>query len=191
MPVPAKTIFRHWVRGSWSHGSGKAREGPRRGLQNVLSSEGDGMIALRFNRYALGACVAAIIFAGCSSSGSTSGPPNCNFQSNPFVQLLYPIPGSKNVDPKGHILILAGNEHQLPWLTANGNFSSYGKLIPPPNPLPQPELTPAPGASLYAASVKTLHPGTKYGVSVTLDFVFCDGSMGDPKKLGWFATQSN
>lgn len=147
------------------------------------------MIALRFG-HALTVCAAVIMLSGCGGS-STPGPANCNLQSNPFVQLLYPIPGSKNVDPKGHVLILAGNEHQLPWLTANGNFSSYGKLIPLPNPLPQPELSPAPGASLYAASVKTLHFGTKYGVSVTLNFVYCDGGIGDPKKLGSFTTQSN
>lgn len=147
------------------------------------------MINVRLGGCALSVCVAAVIFAGCGST-STSAPANCNLQPQPFVQLLYPIPGSKNVDPKGHVLILAGNEHQLPWLTANGKFSSYGKLIPLPNPLPQPELSPAPGASLYAASVRTLDRSTKYGVSVTLIETFCDGGIGYPKKLGSFTTQS-
>jgi|SRR5580658_7986766 hypothetical protein len=143
------------------------------------------MIALRFSGYALSICVAAVIFAGCGST-STSAPANCNSQSQPFAQLLYPIPGSKNVDPKGHILILAGNEHWLPFLGGQ----PFGKLIPPPSPLPQPELTPAPGASLYAASIRTLRYGTKYGVSVSLHVTYCDGGIEYPKKVGSFTTQS-
>lgn len=143
------------------------------------------MIALRFSGYALSICVAAVIFAGCGST-SASAPANCNSQSQPFAQLLYPIPGSKNVDPKGHILILAGNEHWLPFLGGQ----PFGKLIPPPSPLPQPELTPAPGASLYAASIRTLRYGAKYGVSVSLHVTYCDGGIEYPKKVGSFTTQS-
>jgi hypothetical protein len=146
------------------------------------------MINMRLGGYALSICAAVIIFTGCGST-TTSAPANCNLQSQPFVQLLYPIPGSKNVDTKGHVLILAGNEHQLPWLTAHGNFRFYGKLISLPNPLPQPELSPAPGASLYAASVRTLQPSTKYGVSVSLNVTYCDGGIAYPKKLGSFTTQ--
>lgn len=121
------------------------------------------MIFLRLGRYASSACAATAIFAGCGGSSGTPTPANCNNQAPPFVQLLYPIPGSKNVHRNVGVLILAENEHQLPWLRANGNFRSYGKLMPLPSPLPQPELTPAPGASLCAASVRSLAQSTKYG----------------------------
>jgi hypothetical protein len=143
------------------------------------------MFDFRFGRYALGVCAAAVMVTGCGSA-STSAPANCNLQSQPFGQLLYPIPGSKDVDPKGHILILAGNEHWLPFLGGQ----PFGKLIPPPSPLPQPELTPAPGASLYAASVRALRYGTKYTVSVSMHVTYCDGGIEYPKKLGSFTTQS-
>lgn len=137
------------------------------------------------------ACVCAMsaIVAACGGSPSTSTIGGCNTPPQPFAQLLYPIPGSKNVEINAGVLIIgARNEDPVPWLTSAGRFLYYPKRVPLPNPLPQPELTPAPGTTLYAQRLRPLQHKTRYSVSVTLDYAFCD-PFGDPKNLGSFTTQ--
>jgi hypothetical protein len=137
------------------------------------------------------ACVCAMsaIVTACGGSPSTSTIGGCNNPPQPFAQLLYPIPGSKNVEINAGVLIIgARNEDPVPWLTSGGKFLYSPKRVPLPSPLPQPELTPAPGTTLYAAALRPLRHKTRYSVIVTLDYAYCD-PFGAPKKLGSFTTQ--
>lgn len=135
-------------------------------------------------------CAAFMLLVGCGGSG-TSAPTtgNCNSPPQPFAELLYPIPNSKNVEINAGVIIIgARNEDPVPWLTSGGKFLYYPNGVPLPNPLPQPELTPAPGTTLFAAALRPLRHKTQYSVNVTLDYAYCD-PFGDPKKLGSFTTQ--
>lgn len=146
------------------------------------------MIYSCFGRYALGIFAAVTILAGCGGGASAPAAGSCNNPPQPFAQLLYPIPGSENVEINAGVLIIgARNEDPIPWLTSGGRFLYYPKRVPLPSPLPQPELSPAPGTTLYAAALRPLRHKTRYSVSVTLDYAYCD-PFGDPKKLGSFTT---
>jgi hypothetical protein len=136
------------------------------------------------------ACVCAMsAVTACGGSLRTSTIGGCNNPPQPFAQLLYPIPGSKNVEINAGVLIIgARNEDPVPWMTSGGRFLYYPKRVPVPSPLPQPELTPAPGTTLYAAALRPLRDKTHYSVSVTLNYAYCD-PFGAPKKLGSFTTQ--
>jgi hypothetical protein len=134
-------------------------------------------------------CAMSVIVTACGGTASTSTVGGCNNPPQPFAQLLYPIPGSKNIEVNAGVLIIgARNEDPVPWLTSGGRFLYYPKRVPLPSPLPQPELTPAPGTTLYAAALRPLRHKTQYSVSVTLDYAYCD-PFGAPKKLGSFTTQ--
>jgi hypothetical protein len=137
------------------------------------------------------ACVCAMsaIVTACGGGTSTPTTGGCNSPPQPFAQLLYPIPGSKNIKINAGVLIIgARNEDPVPWLTSGGSFLYYPKRVPLPDPLPQPELPPAPGTTLYAAKLRPLQHKTRYSVSVTLVYAYCD-PFGDPTKLGSFTTQ--
>jgi hypothetical protein len=143
---------------------------------------------LKLARSLVGALALLAGAAACGGTSTAAGGGSCNSPPQPFDQLLYPIPGTKNVSPNVGFLILAGNEKQLPWLTSDGTFVKYAKIVPLPNPLPQPERTPAPGATIYAASLGTLTHQTKYTVNVSLVIAYCD-PFSYPKKLGSFTTR--
>ena len=127
-------------------------------------------------------------FAACGGGSNVITGSNCP-TTTPFVQQLYPIPGAKRVDTNVGVLILAGSKQELPWLQKAEKFLFYGKQVPLPSPLPQPELTPAPGASRYAASIRALAPQTQYDVWANLVVVTCDSGFDNPQKLGSFRTK--
>jgi hypothetical protein len=115
-------------------------------------------------------CALASVLSGCggSQAGSTPSHPFCPV-SKPFVQLLYPIPGSTGVATSVGQMVFASTGVTRIQLGI-GAYPFEGTLRtkpePLPNPLPIPIATPGPYAqyltTTFAVSFVTLQPHTQY-----------------------------
>ncbi len=117
---------------------------------------------------ALSLGAAITMLAGCGGSQTQPSPAFCPF-SLPFVQLLYPIPGTKDVSPNVGQMVFAGTgttRIQLAVRPYPYSQSIGTKPEPLPNPLPTPIATPGPYGqfltTLFAVSFKKLNPSTRY-----------------------------
>ncbi len=143
-------------------------------------------------------CMVSILLAGCGggSQAGLGGPGSslgfCPI-TVPWVQLLYPIPGTKSVSPGVEQMVFAGTAITPIQLT-EGSYPYSGelrtKLEPLPNPLPTPIATPGPYArfltTTFAVSFRKLKPHTRYGAQAWEKFnaVACNaGTL--PVPPGW------
>ena len=127
------------------------------------------MIDLRCGRHALGVCAAVAIFAGCGGSQTQPARGFCPLMV-PWVQLLYPIPGTKAVSPDvGQMVFAATGVTRIKLAVGPYPYQQtlHTKPEPLPNPLPTPIATPGPYAQYlttrFAVSFKALKAHTRYG----------------------------
>jgi hypothetical protein len=120
-------------------------------------------------RYAFSIGAAAALLAAC---GGSQTQPSQNFciLTVPWVQLLYPIPGSKGVPTNVGQMVFASTG--VTRIELGVDPYPYGgeirtKREPPPNPLPSPIATPGPYyvkylTTRFAVSFAKLQPKTRY-----------------------------
>ncbi len=119
--------------------------------------------------YALSGCVAVALITGC---GGSQTPPSQNFciLTVPWVQQLYPIPGTKGVSTNVGQMVFASTGVTRIQLGV-GSYPYDGELRtkrePLPNPLPTPIATPGPYyvkylTTRFAVSFAKLQPKTRY-----------------------------
>ena len=85
------------------------------------------MIDLRCGRHALGVCAAVATFAGCGGSQTQPARGFCPLMV-PWVQLLYPIPGTKAVSPNVGQMVFAATgvtRIKLLWFVSVPANSAY------------------------------------------------------------------
>lgn len=143
-------------------------------------------------RYTFSISVAAALVAGC---GGSQTPPSQGFcpLMVPWVQLLYPIPGTKGVSSSVGQMVFAATgvtRIQLGAGTYPYEETVATKREPPPNPLPTPIATPGPyGQYLttqFAVSFKRLKSHSRYEARA---WVIFNGNMCNagnlPVPSGW------
>jgi hypothetical protein len=150
------------------------------------------MIDSHFGYYASGVLAAATMLAGCSGSQTQPGQGFCP-QLVPFVDLLYPIPGTKGVPPAVGQMVFAGTGAGRIQLIFGGYNPYRGKVPtkqkPLPNPLPSPMATPGQYGqyltTMFAVSFRTLKSHTQYHAQVwqTYNQAPCNG--GEVLPSGW------
>jgi len=123
--------------------------------------------------YTLLVCAIGSVLSACGGSQTGSTTPSQPFcpVSKPFVQLLYPIPGTTGIATSVGQMVFASTGVTRIQL-AIGTYPYKGKLrtkpAPLPNPLPTPIATPGPYAqyltTTFAVSFVTLQPHTLYDV---------------------------
>lgn len=123
-------------------------------------------------RPAFGVCAVLAFLAGCGGSQTQATQATHGFcpLMVPWVQLLYPIPGTKGVSPNvGQMVFAATGVTRIQ--LAEGRYP-YQRTVrtkpePLPNPLPTPIATPGPYAQFlttrFAVSFKALKAQTRYG----------------------------
>jgi|GEM_PF-4192932 hypothetical protein len=155
------------------------------------------MIDFRFGRHALGVCAAVAIFAGCGGSQTQPTRGFCPLMV-PWVQLLYPIPGTKGVSPDVGQMVFAATGVTRIQLAA-GPYPYQGavrtKPEPLPNPLPRPIATLGPYAQYlttrFAVSFEALKAHTRYGARAWEVYNPCAGGESVPPgwaEIGSFST---
>ncbi|HEY1680807.1 MAG TPA: hypothetical protein VGF98_04125 [Candidatus Tumulicola sp.] len=115
-------------------------------------------------------CAIVTVLSACGGSQTTTpSNPFCPV-SKPFVELLYPIPGTTGVATSVGQMVFASTGVTRIQL-ATGSYTGEKvrtKPEPLPNPLPTPIATPGPYAqyltTTFAVSFVTLHPNTHYDV---------------------------
>jgi hypothetical protein len=152
------------------------------------------MVHMRFGPHALVAFAAAAIFAGCGgSSQPQQSQAFCPF-TVPFVELLYPIPGSRDVSPNIGQMVFTGTGVARVQLAKRFYPYHQGRIATKPealpNPLPTPLATPGPYGQFltttFAVSFKTLQPHTKYEVRAWAAWngAACNAGS-EPQPPGW------
>jgi hypothetical protein len=134
-------------------------------------------------------CAIAGFLSACSGSSTTPSHPFCPV-SKPFVELLYPIPGSTGVSANVGQMVFASNGITRIRLEI-GPYPFSGtlrtKAEPVPNPLPTPIATAGPYAQYlttrFAVSFVTLQPHTQYNAQAYVVPNPCSG--GEPFPPGW------
>ena len=144
------------------------------------------------------AVIAMLALTGCSAQALVNAfcggglPPS----STPVVpQLLFPVPGWNAVADNAPALVVAYSTSSGPLKTIvlvpqNGAMISLGKLLPPPNPLPQPiaqELVP--GTPMWSVTLPHLLPHTGYAVGYHFTVNYCGRSQTYTTPMGTFTTQ--
>ncbi len=145
------------------------------------------------------ALLSVLSACGGSQTGSTTpSHPFCPV-SKPFLELLYPIPGTMGVSTDVGQMVFASNgitRIVLAIGTYTYENNVHTKHVPVPNPLPSPIATAGPyGQYLttrFAVSFKTLQPRTKYEARAWVVQNPCYGGESFPPgwaDLGSFTTQ--
>jgi hypothetical protein len=126
------------------------------------------MKSIRLGTKALSGGVAIALLAGCGGSQTPSSAGFCPLQV-PWVQLLYPIPGTKGVSPSVGQMVFAATavtRIQLGFGRYPYEKGASTKRESLPNPLPTPIATPGPYGQFlttqFAVSFKSLKSHTTY-----------------------------
>lgn len=144
--------------------------------------------------------VTAALLAGCGGSQSQPSQGFCPLRV-PFVQLLYPIPGTKDVSPNVGQMVFAATG--ITRIQLAKRFYPYRERIATkpeslPNPLPTPIATPGPYGqyltTTFAVSFKTLTSHTKYEARAWAVYNQSSCNGGEAVPPGWediasFSTQ--
>lgn len=153
-----------------SAGTERVRTEYARRRSVTATGENRSMQSLGMRRYTFSIGAAAALVAGCGGS-QTGTPPSQGFcpLMVPWVQLLYPIPGTKAVSPSVGQMVFAATGVTRIQLGA-GKYpyeeTVATKREPLPNPLPTPIATPGPYGQFlttqFAVSFKRLKSRTRY-----------------------------
>jgi hypothetical protein len=150
------------------------------------------MSGLSFRRSLIGAVAIGALFAGCGGSQTQPSQGFCPL-TVPWVQLLYPIPGTNDVSPNVGQMVFAATGVTRIQLAVR--YYPYRERIatksqPLPNPLPTPIATPGPYGqyltTLFSVSFKTLEPNAKYEARAWAVYNqnVCNGGS-EPVPPGW------
>ena len=138
--------------------------------------------------YLILAPMLSFALSGCANSGASACPQFAIVQ--PQVQLLYPIPGAKNVPNTISEMVFAGSGvAPIELSTGLTTIATAGKTLP--SPLPSPAATPASGATkLFAVSFGALRRSSTYTAIAAQTEVFgCGTSRSINNKVGTFFTR--
>ena len=148
---------------------------------------------MRYSIGALALSTAALLLAGCNNNNTISGPPgtggNCGGPpSANQLEVLYPIPGSKNA-PQNLSAVYVSTKGTLPpsnsfnfYLTQSNGSSTFTGLFQPVNAsqIPSPHRSPSYSNPTYYMSVIAGPSGSGYiiGPAQAVSLFWNDGGTG-------------